>query len=41
MLRTDSRILVAADPQATEALRLSIPEGVEYRDLFVMLASRL
>lgn len=41
LLRTDSRILIAADPQATEALRRSIPEGVEYRDLFVMLASRL
>lgn len=41
LLRTDSRILVAADPQATEALRLSIPVGCEYRDLFVMLDSRL
>ena len=41
LLRTDSKILVAADPQATEALRLSIPEGVEYRDLFVMLNERI
>lgn len=37
LLRTDSRILIAADPQATEALRLSVPEGVEYHDLFVLL----
>ena len=41
LLSTDSRILIAADPQATEALRLSIPEGVEYRDLFVMLNERI
>mgnify|MGYP000374403001 FL=1 len=41
LLRTDSKILVAADPQATEALRLSIPEDVEYRDLFVMLNERI
>jgi Fe-S oxidoreductase len=41
LLRTDSRILIAADPQATEALRLSVPEGVEYRDLFVMLNERI
>ncbi len=41
LLRTDSRILIAADPQATEALRLSVPEGVEYRDLFVMLSERI
>ncbi|HQA97740.1 MAG TPA: (Fe-S)-binding protein [Clostridia bacterium] len=41
LLRGDARIMIAADPQATEALRLSIPEGCEYRDLFVMLAGRL
>jgi Fe-S oxidoreductase len=41
LLQTDSRILIAADPQATEALRLSVPEGVEYRDLFVMLSERI
>ena len=41
LLRTDSRIMIAADPQATEALRRSIPEGVEYRDLFVMLNDRI
>ena len=41
LLRTDSRIMIAADPQATEALRLSVPEGVEYRDLFVMLSERI
>ena len=38
LLRTDSRVLIAADPQATEALRRSIPEGVEYHDLFVLLS---
>ena len=41
LLRTDSRILVSADPQAAEALRLCVPEGVETRDLFVMLSERL
>lgn len=41
LLRGDARILVSADPQATEALTRAIPEGVQYRDLFVMLASRL
>ena len=41
LLRCDARIMIAADPQATEALRLSVPEGCEYRDLFVMLAERL
>ena len=41
LLRTDSRILVSADPQAAEALRLSVPEGCETRDLFVMLSERL
>lgn len=40
LLRTDARILIAADPQATEALRLAVPEGVEYRDLFVLLNER-
>ena len=41
LLRGDARIMIAADPQATEALRLSVPESCEYRDLFVMLAERL
>ena len=41
LLRGDARIMIAADPQATEALRLSVPAGCEYRDLFVMLADRL
>ena len=41
LLRTDARILVAADPQATEALRREVPQGCEYRDLFVMLDERL
>ena len=41
LLRTDSRILISADPQAAEALRLCVPEGVETRDLFVMLSERL
>lgn len=41
LLRGDARIMIAADPQATEALRLSVPAGCEYRDLFVMLAERL
>lgn len=38
LLRTDARIMIAADPQATEALRRSIPVGVEYLDLFVILS---
>lgn len=41
LLRGDARIMIAADPQATESLRLAVPEGCEYRDLFVMLAERL
>lgn len=40
-MRTDARILISADPQATESLRLSVPQGVVLRDLFVMLAQRL
>ena len=41
LMRTGAKILVAADPQATEALRRAVPEGYEYRDLFVMLNERL
>ncbi len=41
LLRTDARILVSADPQAAEALRLCVPEGVQCRDLFVMLNDRV
>lgn len=41
LLRTDSRILISADPQATEALRLHVPEGCQMRDLFVMLSERI
>lgn len=41
LMRTDARILISADPQATESLRLSVPQGVVLRDLFVMLAQRL
>ena len=41
LLRTDARILVAACPQSTEALQATVPEGCEYRDLFVLLNSRV
>lgn len=41
LLRTDSKILISADPQAAEALRLCVPEGCETRDLFVMLSERI
>ena len=40
LLRTDARILTAACPQSTEALKNSVPDGCEYRDLFVMLNER-
>ena len=39
--RTDAKIMVAACPQSTEALSATVPEGYEYRDLFVMLSERL
>ena len=39
--RTDAKIMVAACPQSTEALSATVPEGYEYKDLFVMLAERL
>ncbi len=41
VLRTDARILTAACPQSTEAFQAQIPEGCEYRDLFVMLDRNL
>lgn len=41
MLRTDAKIMIAACPQSTEALCTTVPEGCEYRDLFVMLAERI
>ena len=41
VLRTDARILTAACPQSTEAFLAQIPEGCEYRDLFVMLDRNL
>lgn len=37
MMRTDARTLVAACPQSTEALSVTVPEGYIYKDLFVML----
>ena len=39
--RTDAKIMVAACPQSTEALSATVPEGYEYKDLFVMLAERI
>ncbi len=39
--RTDAKIMVAACPQSTEALSAVVPEGYEYKDLFVMLAERI
>lgn len=41
LMRTNAKILIAADPQAAEALSRAVPEGYEYRDLFVMLNERL
>ncbi len=40
LLRTDAKILIAACPQSTEGLKAVVPEGCEYRDLFVMLNDR-
>ena len=39
--RTDAKIMVAACPQSTEALSATVPEGYEYKDLFMMLSERL
>ena len=39
--RTDAKLLTAACPQSTEALRDTVPEGYEYQDLFVLLDGRL
>lgn len=39
--RTDAKVLVAACPQSTEALTEVVPEGYEYKDLFVMLNERI
>lgn len=40
-LRTEARVIVAACPQSTEALGAAVPEGCEYRDLFMMLNERI
>ena len=34
--RTDAKLLCAACPQSTEALRETVPEGYRYEDLFVL-----
>ncbi len=39
--RTDAKVLVASCPQSTEALYATVPEGYEYKDLFVMLNERI
>ena len=41
LLRTDAKILVAACPQSTEALKDTAPEGCAYKDLFVLLSERI
>ena len=41
LLRTDAKIMVAACPQSTEGLKPTAPEGCEYKDLFVLLNSRV
>jgi len=41
VLRTDAKVLVAACPQSTESLSATVPDGYEYRDLFVMLSERI
>ncbi len=40
-LRTDAKLLTAACPQSTHALKATVPEGYAYQDLFVLLDSRL
>lgn len=39
--RTDAKVLVAACPQSTEAFSATVPEGYEYKDLFVWLNERI
>ena len=39
--RTDAKTLVAACPQSTEALAVTVPEGYAYCDLFVLLNQHL
>ena len=39
-MRTKAKVLVAACPQSTEALRLAVPEGYRYADLFELLDER-
>lgn len=39
--RTEAKVMVAACPQSTEALKGTAPEGYEYKDLFVLLAERI
>lgn len=38
--RTPAKVLIAACPQSTEALRRAVPEGYEYHDIFVLLDQR-
>lgn len=39
--RTEAKVMVAACPQSTEALKDTAPEGYTYKDLFVLLAECL
>lgn len=39
-MRTKAKVLVAACPQSTEALRSTVPDGYRYMDLFVLLNER-
>ena len=38
--RTGAKVMVAACPQSTEALRGTAPDGYAYKDLFVLLNER-
>lgn len=40
MKRTNAKMLVAACPQSTEGLAVTVPEGYIYKDLFVLLNER-
>jgi Fe-S oxidoreductase len=39
-MRTKAKVLVAACPQSTEALGAVVPEGYQYKDLFILLNER-
>ncbi|MDD3213961.1 MAG: hypothetical protein PHY64_09810, partial [Eubacteriales bacterium] len=39
--RTGAKTLVAACPQSGEALLSAVPDGYEYKDLFVLLNERV